>query len=174
MKKILSIVAIGALFTSYGFATDNQSTVTATVQDAAEVGFTDQSGITLTTNTFKFTGGDIALGTLSLSGTTDTTKTVFVKTNSIDGVKMTISDATNSGNLDHTTSTDVLDKIATTYKYGAASAETAVTLGTPFSLTSLRNEGSATVGNFVVLPRPTATQLGGSYSTTLTVAIAAN
>jgi hypothetical protein len=174
MKKILSIVAIGALFTSYGFATDNQSSVTATVEDAAEVGFTDQSGIALTTNTLKFTGGDIALGTLSLSGTTDTTKTVFVKTNSIDGVKMTISDTTNSGHLDHTTSTDALDKIDTAYKYGVAGSEALVALGTPFNLTSAKNAGSATVGNFIVLPRPTATQLGGSYSTTLVVAIAAN
>ncbi len=174
MKKILSIVAIGALFTSYAVATDNQSTVTAHVDDAAEVGFGDQSGIALTSNTFKFTGGDIALGTLSLSGTTDTTKTVFVKTNSIDGVKMTISDATNSGNLYHTTSNDVHDKIDTTYKYGVVGGETAVRLGESFSLTNERNAGSTSVGNFVVLPRPTATQLGGDYSTTLTVAIAAN
>jgi len=168
MKKILSIVAIGALFTSYAVATENEIYVHGVVKPSAIVGFSAVNGENLLSSSpySKFMGADVDLGDLAL-GTEDVTEaSIFVKTNATGTITMSLADTLNNGTLKSGT-----NEMIPTYSYGS----TAFALGTAMTLTTGTNNGSAALSDkFKVAVTPTATQVAGTYSTTLAVTIAAN
>ena len=157
------------LLVSNVFATQNQIALTAQVGAVSVVGFIPVNGSSSTGSIFE----DDTLNTVDFGSkfVTQThsalTRDVYVLTNNIAGVKMTLSDATNSGNLKHSS---LGDTIAVSYKFGA----NAIVLGTPFTLTSGVNAGSTSVGTMTFTPAAVpSTAPSGTYSTTLTVTIAA-
>ena len=171
MKKLLSIAAVAALL-STGAIADNTIGVSGTVLPSAVVAFSDASAQALGTD--KFVDGTIDIGTNEIGAFSAIDTPVFVRTNVAAGntVTMSISDATNSGNLAETSGSGA--SIPMAYAFGTTGSEAAIALGTAFTVATGANAGSATVGNFKATPTVADDQLAGDYSTTLTVAIVAN
>ena len=180
MKKLLSIMAIGALFSTTAFATnDNKIDIIGTVLSGAVVGFSDMSQEALFSGDsaiVKFKDpGQINLGIIGVGETFENNlvQSIYVKTNDTNGVTMTITDPTNSGNLngldDH--STDNGESITMSYKLMGLD----YTIGTTGAVTvaSGKDDGKTKQGEFKMIPdAATANQAAGTYGTVLTVTIA--
>jgi len=177
MKKILSIVAIGALFTSYGFA-DNTITTTGIIKPSAIVKLGSSAAGTLTTNSsylvdkLDVTIGDTTNG-LMLGSDNTTELDVYVNTNSSSTVGMKIdSSSTADGKL--TSGTNTID---TTYAYkkDGGSFNNFSIAGSEIELSSGGvKDGTAVAGIFKITATPSATQVAGTYTSTLTVAVVAH
>jgi len=174
MKKILSIVAIGALFTSYGFA-DNTTEITADIAESAIVSL-DALGTMPTdgSSQIKFItpSSAIALGTLTLNTAKEVSRDIYVNTNSARSVKIQL--ATTS--LSSTTGTST-ETIPLVYKYTPDAGNSGVTT----EATDLTNSAVAlTVGKFsakagvlTVKVTPAAMQQAGNYTANVAVSISA-
>jgi len=183
MKKLLSIVAIGALMSTGVNAADDQIVVQATVNVDAFVGFVAVSSYTLAgtgiaSTTGKFvddTSNTIDFGSTSAGvNLTPIHRDVFVKSNANGGVTMKLDDVgpmiTDNG--------DAADeKIELTYTY----AGTAITANTPFTVLAAgsTNDGSAKVNGdntgFLITPASIAAlQVAGDYTKTVAITITAN
>ena len=167
MKKLLSIMAIGALLTTGANAVDdNKIDVTGTVLAGAVVWIGDYADTALVGGTMVFEGNTVELGEMPLGTDSSTSMPISVKTNSTSGVKMTISDAVNEGKLADGTKT----KIAMAYKLDSLGG---FTLGTAINLVDGTNDGASSIDNFTATATVPADQESGDYSTTLTVLIEA-
>ena len=167
MKKLLSIAAVAALLTTGANAANNEIQVQGEVEAGAVVSLGGAPVADLVGNVFLFEGATIDLGKMALAGDTTVTTALHVKTNSDDGVKMTLSDATNSGNLAAT------GKASIVMKY-ALSELGDLTLGTSQSIATATNDGATKVDDFVATATVPGDQESGNYATTLTVLIEAN
>jgi len=179
MKKLLSIVTVGALFSTMAFATnDNEIDITGTVLSGAVVGFSDMSGEALFSGDsaiVKFKDpGQINLGIIGVGETFEDNlvQPIYVKTNDTNGVSMTITDPTNSGNLngldDH--GKDNGESINMSYKLMGVD----YIIGTTGAVTvaSGKNDGTKKQGEFKMIPdAATSNQAAGTYGTVLTVTI---
>ena len=167
MKKLLSIAAVAALLVTGLNAADNEIEVTGEVQAGAVVSLGAAPTTALVGDVFLFEGATIDLGKMALAGDTTVSTPLHVKTNSDDGVKMTLSDATNSGNLADGTKTPIV------MKYALAEMGD-LTLGTAQSIATETNDGATKVDDLVATASVPADQESGLYGTTLTVLIEAN
>jgi hypothetical protein len=179
MKKLLSIVAIGALLSSGVQADDGTVTETLKVLPSAVVGFTSTSALALGED--DFVNGVIDFADSEIGDTPIYTQEIFVRTNVADThtVTMTVTDAINAGKLhnpDADTDAATLDDndIVMAYKYGVAGSEVVFVLGDIVLLTTGSNDGTSSVGNLIATPTIVGNQLAGTYSTVLNVHIAAN
>ena len=165
MKKLLSIVAIGALLSTTAFANDNEIIITGDILAGAQVAFGGVPTGPLTGGTFEFEEATIAFGTMALGSSNTDTQAVHVNTNSQTGIKMNI-----TGTPLTSTETGSTATIATSYTFAGA---TVTPDGTSFNLVTATNDGTASVGDFVTTAAPVASQESGQYATTLAVVIAA-
>lgn len=179
MKRLLSIIALGALLSSGVNAADNQIDITGTVLSGAVVGFADMSGEALfsgDTAIVKFKDpSQINLGTIGVGETfaDGLTQNIYVKTNDTNGVSMSITDGTNSGNLKGLDSAGADNGETIDVSYNLMGA--AYTLGTTGAVTlvATKDLGSTSVGDLVMTPSAATTNQGaGTYGTVLTVTIA--
>ena len=177
MKKLLSIVAVAALF-STGAIADNKITIGGNILPSAVVGFADVSGQTLT-GTDRFIDATINLGSHEVDAFNSgalaaSSQSTFIKTNiaTTGSVSMSI----NSANPDKTTLVNAVDSTATipvVYKIGTTNI-------TPDGLTFVTIANTANAGStaitdkFTITPSAAADQLSGTYGAVLTVAIVAN
>ena len=176
MNKILSIAAVAALL-STGAIADNEITITGEVLPSAVVGFVDVSGQTLT-GTDKFVDATIDLGSHEVDvfnndALAASSSDIFVKTNIASAadhiVTMAITDP-NGGALK-----DAASDATIPVKYKVGETELNPSGTNTVTLATEANDGSSAIGKkFTVTPNATATQLAGTYGTTLTVAIVAN
>ncbi len=171
MKKILSIVAIGALFTSYGFgATLNKINLKGSVASSATVDFVAVSSA-LESGVHKFLGYDMATATV-LPLDIDTTlidTDVYLKTN--DSTK-TINMKLTGNTLTSTASTAT--PIDLKFYYGGATDT--VDNDTDFQLASNgTNAGTTAISGkkLKITAKPAINQVAGEYTGTVTVAISA-
>jgi len=174
MKKLLSIVAVAALF-STGAIAENTITIGGSILPSAVVGFDPVNGETLGTD--KFIDTDIQLGSHEVnafnSGALDASnRSIFVKTNiaSTGSVTMSI----NSGNANKNVLLDASGAtIPVVYKIGATTlnpdASNTATIATE------ANAGSTAITDkFTITPNAAPDQLAGNYGATLTVTISAS
>ena len=172
--KILNLknsVALAALLTAGSlFGAANQIALTAQIGSKALVGFSDLSSASVSGETFV----DDALNSLDFgtenAGDThgSITRPIYVSTNNSAGVSMTISDNANSGSLKHSSGDDTIGM-------GYSFDGTDIALGTSFNVATSINAGSTSVGDMIFTPSASASDIAaGTYSTTLTVTIAAN
>jgi len=165
MKKLLSIVAIGALMSTGVNAANNEIIISGEIEAGAQVSFGAAPTGTLTGGTFIFEEATIDFGIMALGSSNTDTQAVHVNTNSQTGIKMNITGTDLTSRETGSTAT-----IPTTYTFDGA----AVTPdGTDFELVNTTNDGTASVGNFVTTAAPAASQESGTYATTLAVVIAA-
>jgi len=173
MKKLLSIVAIGALL-STGAIAENQITVSGKVLPSAVVGFSAVNGQTLGTD--KFIDATIDLGAHEVDVfNTDaaTSKDIFVKTNVATGHAVTMAITSNNGDTLKDTATGSTATIPVTYKVGNTALATDGT--NPVTLANAANAGSqAITDKFTIATNAADDQLAGTYGAILTVTIVAN
>ena len=175
MKNILNklvmtagVIALSA--TSINAAADNTIVITGDVSASVVVGFADVSAEAANAGRFVSTP-DIDLGAV-LPGAdfTTVTRDIFVNTNSTTGASITLTDAsTNAGALMNGANT-----VPVAYSFTNTGAYTVGTTGA-VALNAGVNAGSVAVDTLTINPDVTAGgQAVGTYSTTLTVVIAAN
>ena len=168
MKKLLSAVTVTAILgtgaSAIGF---NQIEVVGKVLSGAVVWIGDSQSTTFKAGQMVFEGNTVTLGDMALGEATSTSMPLSVRTNSISGVKMTISDSTNHGKL----ADGEKAKIPMTYKLDSLGD---LTLGTAKSLVSSPNLGTSSIDNLTATANVPADQVSGNYKTTLTVLIEAN
>jgi len=179
MKKLLSIVAIGALLSTTVFANDNEIDITGTVLSGAVVGFSNMSteALFLGDNAIvKFKDPDkINLGIIGVGETfaDNLIQHIYVKTNDTNGVSMTITDSTNSGNLKGFDNHGVANEETITMAYKLMGSDYVIGTTNAVNLVTAKNVGSDSVGDFEMIPTAaTANQAAGTYGTVLTVTIA--
>jgi len=177
MKKILSIVAIGALFTSYGFA-DNTITTTGIIKPSAIVKLGSSAAGTLTTNSsylvdkLDVTIGDTTNG-LMLGSDNTTELDVYVNTNSSSTVGMKI-DSSNTADGKLTNGANTINTVYSYKKVTGNYSDFAIG-GSEIELSDNGiKDGVNKVGTFKITATPTATQIAGTYTSTLTVAVVAH
>jgi len=179
MKKLLSIVAIGALLSTTVFADDNEIDITGTVLSGAVVGFSDMSDQDLFSGDsaiVKFKDpGQIDLGIIGVGETfaDNLTQNIYVKTNDTNGVSMTITDPTNNGNLKGVDSNDAPNGETITMAYKLMGSDYVIGTTGAVTVASGKDDGTTKQGNFEMNPSAaSANQAAGTYGTVLTVAIA--
>lgn len=193
MKKLLSIAAIAALMSSGVQAADGTTDVELTVLPSAVVGFSAVNTQTLGEDTFVTHSAGITLGSRELGAETATETSVYVRSNAVGSIRMTVADTTNEGDLRiYTTSggldtfttngddtLDAANKVAMAYTYtetGQTTQNIAVDGTTPVNLMTGTNTGDTLVGIFSAKPTLPANglKLAGNYKTTLTFSVVAN
>ena len=168
MKKLLSAVTITAILGTGASAIDfDKIEIVGKVLSGAVVWIGDSQNTALTGGKMVFEANTVALGNMALGTTTSTSMDLSVRTNSISGVTMTISDSTNDGKLADGSKT----KIPMTYKLDSLGD---LTLGTAKSLVSAPNLGTSKIDKLTATANVPADQVAGDYKTTLTVTIKAN
>ena len=168
MKKLLSAVTITAILGTGASAIDfDKIEIVGKVLSGAVVWIGDSQDTAFKAGQMVFEGNTVTLGNMALGTTTSTSMPLSVRTNSISGVKMTISDNTNDGKLADGEKT----KIPMTYKLDSLGD---LTLGTAKSLVSAPNLGTSSIDNLTATANVPADQVSGNYKTTLTVLIEAN
>ena len=167
MKKLLSIVAISALLITGASATDNEILVQGEVEAGAVVALGAAPTANLVGNVFLFEGATIDLGKMALNSDTEKVIALHVKTNSNDGVKMSISDETNGGKL----ADGDKAKIDMAYKFGSSAFTVG---GGALSLVDGTHDGENKAGDFIATASVDDDQESGNYATTLAVLIEAN
>lgn len=171
LKKVaLATSVIMLSMTSANAAADNTIEISGDVSASIVVGFSDVSAAAANAGLFDGTAATIALGTVAAGADfADSVQNVFVKTNSATGASITLTDGSaNAGALMNGANT-----IPVTYTVGA----TPYVVGTTgaVALNAGVDAGSVAVTTFTINPDVTsAVQVAGTYSTTLTVVIAAN
>ena len=176
MKKLLSIAAVAALFSTGAMANNNQITINGTISPSAVVGFADVSGENLGTD--KFIDATVDLGThevdvFNADALTASSQDIYVKTNVASG---SVTMAITSDSADKTTLVNAADSgvtIPVVYKIGT----TALTPDGSDSATiaTAANDGSTAIADkFTVTPSAATDQLAGTYGATLTVTISAS
>ena len=170
-KALVTIGLVSAIATTANAAAANDEIeITGTVTTAMVAGFSDVSAETGTAAGL-FIAADINLGA-ELPGATwaADTSAIFVKTNSASGVSMTITDAgAAAGVLKLAGGADV------PVTYSLMGAGYVVDTDGAVSLCAAPNDGTVTVGDFVVTPDALAAdQAGGDYTVLLNVVLAAN
>ena len=168
MKKLLSVATVATLLVTSANAVDNNRIeIMGNILAGAVVWIGDSQNTPLTAGNFIFEGNSVDLENMVLGEDTIKSMPLSVRTNSTSGVKMTIEDATNNGNLADGSKA----KIAMSYKLDSLGD---LTLGEAKSLVAGVNDGTTAIDNFTVKATVPADQEAGTYKTTLTVTIAAN
>jgi hypothetical protein len=177
MKKILSIVAIGALFTSYGFA-DNIITCTGTCPASATVNFGSAVQAMTTDGTDKFIDATVAFDNFTLGSAKVVTNDLYVNTNTIGDVTMQIASTLMSlRNTDGSISTVVNETIALSYTYtpdstNNSSASSTTDLSSAKTITTGKFSNKA--GTLAISAKPVANQAAGNYKAEVAVTISAS
>lgn len=171
LNKIALATGVALLsLSSVNGAADNTIEISGDVSSSVVVGFSDVSGAAANAGLFDGSAATIALGAV-LPGADFTTsvQNVFVKTNSATGASITLTDGSaNAGAL-----MNGVETIPVTYTVGV----TPYVVGTTgaVSLNAGTDAGSVAVTTFTINPDvTTGVQVPGTYSTTLTVVVAAN
>ena len=171
MKRFILVSMMASLICLNTHAADNEIALEAAVTAGAVVGFSDMSSESLGSGTtgivkFKNPTDTFYFGTISAGEQfTAMIKSIYVKTNNKNGVSITLTDASNNGNLK---------------RLGGATIEvdykilgSAYNIGDTVNLTNGVNDGGSSIGTLEIAPKVTdAIQRAGNYGTTLTVTIA--
>jgi hypothetical protein len=162
MKKLLSIAAVAALFATGAIA--DSITINGEVLAGAQVSFGAAPVGDLVGGTFEFEDAFIDFEDLKLGQDNIDNQDVYVKTNSNNGVNITL-----------VTTPDLDDgnghTVPTTYALGGVN----FVAGTAQSLTDGTNDGTAAIANkFTTTATPAADQVSGIYTTSIDVTIAQN
>ena len=162
MKKLLSIVAVAAVFSTGAIA--DTITINGEVLAGAQVSFGAAPIGTLVGGTFAFEDAVVGFENLALDQDNVDNQDVFVKTNSNNGVSISLDSTPDlSDGNGHT--------VPTTYALGGVNFVT----GTAQSLTGGTNDGSVAIANqFTTTAHPAADQVSGSYQATIIATIAQN
>jgi len=161
MKKLLSIAAVAALFTTGAIA--DTITVNGVVLAGAQVSFGSAPAGTLVAGTFAFEDAVVGFESLALDQDNVDNQNVFVKTNSNNGVSIALGTTPDLSDGTHT--------VPTTYALGGVD----FVAGTAQSLTGGTNDGSVALANqFTTTAHPAADQVSGAYTATITATIAQN
>ncbi len=165
---VSGLITLGA--TSANAAADNTISISGVVSSSVVVGFADVSAEAANAGRFVSTP-DIDLGTVLPGGDfTTVTRDVYVNTNSTTGASITLTDGTgNAGAL-----MSGANSIPVAYSFANTGAYTVGTTGA-VALNAGTSNGSVIVDTLTINPNVTAGgQALGTYSTTLTVTVAAN
>jgi hypothetical protein len=173
MKKILSLATI-LFLSSTTIGADNKITITGKILPSAVVGF--EAVNTEALGDDKFIDATIDLGEhevddFNANALSESTRSIYVKTNIPTGGAVTI--AINSNNGDDLKDSVSGETIPVKYKIGDTELKTdgsnAVTIATR------ANDGSSAIDDkFTVTPNADDDQLAGTYGAELTVTISAN
>jgi len=179
MKKLLSTVMIATLLSTTAFAVDNQINITGTVLSGAVVGFSDMSEEALFSGDdaiVKFKDpGQINLGTIGVGETfaDNLEKDIYVKTNDTNGVTITLTDTTNSGNLKGMDNHNTANGETINMSYKVMNSDYTIGTTGAVDLVTTKDSGKNSVGTFKMIPdTATSNQGAGTYGTVLTVTIA--
>ena len=161
MKKLLSIAAVAALLSTGAMA--DTITINGKVLAGAQVSFGAAPTGDLVGGTFTFKDAVVGFESLALGIANTDNQDVYVKTNSNNGVKITLVTTPDLSDGTHT--------VPTTYKLG----DTTFVAGSALSLTAGTNDGSAAIANkFTTTATPAADQVSGTYAASIDVTIAQN
>tara|TARA_B110000046_G_scaffold20277_1_gene19199 strand:+ start:2306 stop:2827 length:522 start_codon:yes stop_codon:yes gene_type:complete len=167
IRQYCSLLAI--FLVTNVFAAENEIGLSAEVDAVSVVGFSSISAGNRDSSTFADGDNQLDFGS-AFTGDTHAaiTKNIFVLNNNSAGINMTISDTTNNGHLTH--ALDATEQIVMNYQFDSVD----ITLGTAFTLSTGRNDGTTSVGLMSFTPDAVPVgSLSGAYETTLTVAIVA-